>query len=151
MGAPKTTRDTPKGMQRPSINETELPSLFNRKPHVIDQDLTDLNMNADQFQLLDGKSRLFYGLAKNLRGTVPVHRYMRNGTGPRTGVVKNRWSRSLSLSYILSSKVSFRILFLHLSIRCTHHHRKDYDEKKAVVVSKRHYQGCHLNAKRAST
>ena len=95
------------------------------------------------------KCRLFYGLAKNLRGTVPVHRYMRNCTGPRTGVVKNRWSRSLSLPYILSSKVSFSILFLHFSIRCTLHNRKDYDEQKAVVVSKRHYQGCHLNAKRA--
>jgi len=30
-------------------------------------------MNANHFQLLDRESRLFCGLAKNLRGPVPVH------------------------------------------------------------------------------
>jgi len=34
-------------------------SLFNRKPHVTDQDFTEFNVNANHFQLLDGKSRLF--------------------------------------------------------------------------------------------
>jgi len=28
---------------------------------------------------------------------------------------------------------------------------KDYVEQKAVVMVKHHYQGCQLNAKRAST
>jgi len=30
-------------------------------------------------------------------------------------------------------------------------HRRDYDEQKAFVVVNHHYQGCQLNAKRAST
>jgi len=51
MGAPQITRDTPAGVQKPSMNETELSSLFNRKPHATDQDFTEFNMNANHFQL----------------------------------------------------------------------------------------------------
>jgi len=38
------------------------------------------------------------------------------------------------LGHILSSKLSFRILFLLFSIMCTLCHRKDYDEQKAVIL-----------------
>jgi len=34
---------------------------------------------------------------------------------------------------------------------CILRHRRDYDEQRADVVVKHHYQGCQLNAKRAST
>ena len=83
-GRLQTTRDTPEGLKKSSINATELSSQFNRKPHVNDQDFTAFNMSANHFQLLDGKStkvldgkcRLLCGPAKYLR---------RAGTGPRTG------------------------------------------------------------------
>ena len=49
-----------------------LVSEINSNPHVIDQDFTEFNMNANHFQLLDEKYRLFYGPAKNLLGPAPV-------------------------------------------------------------------------------
>jgi len=42
-----------------SVNKAGLSSLFDRKSHVTDHDFTGLNMKANHFQLLDGKSRLF--------------------------------------------------------------------------------------------
>ena len=44
----------------------------------------------------------------------------------------------LFLGYDLSTKLSFHI---HFSITCALHHRRDFDEQKAVVV-KHHYQSC---------
>ena len=48
----------------------------------------------------------------------------------------------LFIGYILSTKLSFTFDFLqhHLHIR----HKRDYDEQKAVVLVKHHYQGCQL-------
>jgi len=43
-GRLQTTRDTPEGAQNPGINETELSSPCNRKPHVIDQDFIEFNI-----------------------------------------------------------------------------------------------------------
>ena len=91
-GRPQTTRDTPEGVQKPSINETKLSSPFNRKSHVTDQDFTEFSKKASHFQLLDKKAAkvfdskcsLFYGLAKYLRGPVPVR-------GP---AVENHWFKS---------------------------------------------------------
>ena len=40
----QTNRDTPKGAQNPGMNETELSSPFNRKPHVTDQDFIEFNI-----------------------------------------------------------------------------------------------------------
>jgi len=40
----QTTRETPESAQNPGINETELSSPFNRKPHVTDQDFIEHNI-----------------------------------------------------------------------------------------------------------
>jgi len=78
MDAPQNTRDIPEGVQTLSIYETALSSLFNRKLHVIGQGFTEFNLNANPFRLglldeisakvFDGKSSMFCGPAKNLRG-----------------------------------------------------------------------------------
>ena len=88
---PQTTRDTPEGLQNPSINETELSGRFNHKSHVTDKGFTEFDMNVNQFQLRDrksakvsdGKCSLFCGPAKYLRGPVPVRR----------PAVENHWIR----------------------------------------------------------
>jgi len=70
----KTTHDTLEGVQKLSMNETGLSSPFNRKPHAIDQDVTEFNINANHFQLLDRKCRLLCRPANYLCGAVPVRR-----------------------------------------------------------------------------
>ena len=55
------------------------------------------------------------------------------------------------LGYFLLNKLSFRIIFLLLSITCTLHHRRDYDAQKAIAAAKHHCQGCQLNEKRDCT
>ena len=91
-GRLQTTRDTPEGVEKPSRNQTELSSPFNRKPHVTDQDFTKFNMNANHFQLLDGKCRLLCGPAKYLCGPVAVR-------GP---AVENHWPKSISWVFIFA-------------------------------------------------
>jgi len=58
-GRLQTTRDTPEGVQKPSVNENKLPSPFNRKSHVTDQDFTEFNINANHFSYLTENLRKY--------------------------------------------------------------------------------------------
>jgi len=86
------------------LNKTELSSPFNRKPHVIDQDFTEFNINANHFLLLDGKCRLLCGPAKYLHELVPV-------SGP---AVENHWSRSTFITIVLDISM-FSIKVPHIN------------------------------------
>jgi len=58
---------------------------------------------------------------------------------------------TLSLSLFTFCRPNSLFPFYSLQHHVLIRHRRNYGEQKAVVVVKHHYQGCQLNAKRAST
>ena len=58
---------------------------------------------------------------------------------------------TLSLSLVTFCRPNSLFTFHSLQHHVHIHHRRDYDEQKAVAVVMHHYQGCQLHAKRFST
>ena len=58
---------------------------------------------------------------------------------------------TISFSLAMFCRQSSLFAFYYLQYCVQVHHRRDYDEQKAVAVVMHHYQGCQLHAKRFST